>query len=80
MRHYHDHGQMEHLGVELQKTKALGAKAVFKPRLGVHLHLEKHHWVLRGAGLTASGPERPVKAVVHRLELGSLIAVERIPR
>ena len=55
---------MLHLRVELEKAKALGAKAVFKPRLGVHLHLKQHHWVLRGAGLTAFGPKGPIKAMV----------------
>ena len=64
MRHHHDHSQMQHLGVELQKTKALSAEAVFKPRLGVHLHLKQHHWVLRGAGLAAFGPKGPIKAMV----------------
>ncbi|MCX5967646.1 MAG: hypothetical protein NTV57_08420 [Cyanobacteria bacterium] len=80
VRHYHDNGQVLHLGVELEKAKALGAKAMLEPRLGVHLHLKQHHWVLRRAFVSRARPKRPVKAMVRRFELRSLKAVERIPR
>ena len=80
LRHHHDHSQMQHLGVELQKTKALSAEAVFKPRLGVHLHLKQHHWVLRGAGLAAFGPKGPIKTMVSCFELRRVKSIERITR
>jgi hypothetical protein len=35
---------MQHLGVDLEKAKALGAKAMLEPRLAVHLHLQHHRW------------------------------------
>ena len=62
--HHHHHGQMQHLGVELEKTKALGAKAMLEPRLAVHLHLQQHHRLLRRARLAISGPKGPIKAMV----------------
>ena len=80
VRHHHDHGQVLHLGVELQKARGLGDQPVLEPRLGVHLHLQQHHRLLRRAGLAAFGPKRPIKAMVRRLELGCLKAVERIAR
>jgi hypothetical protein len=54
---------MQHLGMELEKAKALSAEAVLEPHLGVHLHLEQHHRLLRGAGLAAFGPKGPIKAI-----------------
>ena len=71
---------MQHLGVELEKAKALGAKAVLEPRLAVHLHLKQHHWVLRGARLPDSGPERPIKTMARSFQLWRLKTVERIAR
>jgi hypothetical protein len=35
--------------MELEKAKALGAKAMLEPRLGVHLHLQQHHRPLGGS-------------------------------
>ena len=43
---HHNHGQVLHLGVQLQEAKALGAQTVLEPRLGVHLHLQQHHRLL----------------------------------
>lgn len=43
---HHDHGQVLNMGIELEKAKALGAKTVLEPRLGVHLNLKKHHRLL----------------------------------
>ncbi|MCP9910206.1 hypothetical protein KBZ15_09850 [Cyanobium sp. BA20m-p-22] len=34
---HHDHPQMQHLGVELEKASALGKEAVLEPRLGMHM-------------------------------------------
>lgn len=48
---HHNHGQVLHLGVQLEKAKALGAQTVLEPRLGVHLHLQQHHRLLGCAGL-----------------------------
>ena len=33
VRHRHHHGQMQHLGVDMEKAKALGAKAMLEPGL-----------------------------------------------
>jgi hypothetical protein len=49
--------------VELEKAKALGPQPVHKTWFAVHLHLQQHHWLLRCAGLAASGPKRPIKAI-----------------
>jgi hypothetical protein len=40
---HHNHGQVLHLRVQLEKAKALVAQPVLEPRLGVHLHLQQHH-------------------------------------
>ena len=48
---HHDHGQVLHLRVQLEKAKALGTQSVLEPRLGVHLHLQQHHRLLLCAGL-----------------------------
>ena len=40
VRHHHHDSQMLHLGVKLQKAKALGAQPVFEAWLGMHLHLD----------------------------------------
>ena len=53
---------------------------MFKPRLGVHLHLKQHHWVLRGAGLAAFGPKGPIKTMVSCFELRRVKSIERIAR
>jgi hypothetical protein len=71
---------MEHLRVELEKAKDLGAKAVLEPRLAVHLHFQQHYRLLWRAGLAVFGPKSPVKAMVRRLELGCLKPIERIAR
>ena len=71
---------MQHLGVELEKASGLSKQTVLEPRLGVHLHLEKHHWVLRGAGLTAFGPKGPIKTMVSCFEFRRVKSIERIPR
>ena len=59
VRHHNDHSQMQHLGVELEKAKALGAKAMLKPRLAVHLHLKQHHRLLWCARLARCWAKRP---------------------
>ena len=66
VRHYNNHGQMQHLGVELKKTKALGSQAVLEALLGVHLHLQQHHRLLGCFALTATWPEDAIKTVIHR--------------
>jgi hypothetical protein len=64
VRHHHHHGQMQHLGVELEKASGLGKQTVLEPRLAVHLHLQQHHRLLRCARLAISGPKGPIKAMV----------------
>jgi len=39
-RDHHNHSQMLHLVMELEKAKAVSAKAMLEPRLGVHLRLQ----------------------------------------
>ena len=78
VRHHHNHGQMLHLGMELQKAKTLGAQTVLEPRLGVHLHLQQHHRLLGGARFCRARPEHSIEAMVHRLELRRLKAIKRI--
>lgn len=51
VRHHHNHGQVLHLGVQLEKAKALGTQTVLEPRLGVHLNLQQHHRPLLCVGL-----------------------------
>ena len=46
VRHHHNHGQVQHLAVQLEKAKALGTQTVLEPRPGVHLHLQQHHRLL----------------------------------
>ena len=46
VRHHDHYGQVQHLGMELEKAKALGTQTVLEPRLGVHLHLQQHHRLL----------------------------------
>jgi len=77
---HHDHGQMEYLGMELQKAEGLSSEPVLELGSGLHLHLEQHHRLLRCADLATPRPEHAIEAVIHRLELRSLKAVERIPR
>ena len=43
VRHHHNHCQMQHLGMQLQKASGLSKEPVLEPRLGVHLHLQQHH-------------------------------------
>ena len=43
VRHHHNHGQVLHLGVELQEASSLGKQPMFEPRLALHLHLQQHH-------------------------------------
>jgi hypothetical protein len=78
MRHHHDNGQVQDLGVELQKASGLGKEAVLESRLGVHLHLQQHHRPIRPAGLCASGPEHPIEAMVDRFELSGVKAIQHI--
>ena len=80
VRHQHHHGQVLHLRMQLQKAKALSAKPVLEPTLAVHLHFQQHHRLLRRADLPASGPERPIEAMVRRLQLRRLKAIERVAR
>ena len=80
VRHHHDHRQMQHLGVELQKASGLGKQAVHEPRLGVHLHLQQHHGPIRRTNIPRAGPERPIKTMARRFELRSLKAIELIAR
>jgi hypothetical protein len=70
VRHQHDHGQMLHLGMQLEKAKALSSQSVLETLLGVHLHLQQHHRLLRRARVCSTRPERSIKAVVGRLQLG----------
>jgi hypothetical protein len=80
VRHHHNHGQVLHLGMELQKAKTLGAQTVLEPRLGVHLHLQQYHRLLGCARFYRARPERPIESMVCRLELWRLKPVERIAR
>jgi hypothetical protein len=80
VRHQHHHGQVQHLRVQLEEAKALSAQTMLEPRLGVHLHLQQHHGPIRRANVAASGPERPIKAMVRRFELRRLKAIKRIAR
>ena len=59
VRHDDHHSQMFHLGVELQKAKALSAEAMREPRLAVHLHLEQHNRLLWRALVSQARPKRP---------------------
>jgi len=70
VRHHHNHRQVLHLGVELEKAKALSAQAVLEPRLGVHLDLQQHHLPLRGVGFRASGLKSAIEAMVGCFEFG----------
>ncbi len=78
VRHHHDHGQVQHLGMELQEARRLGKQPVREPGFAVHLHLQQHHRLLRRAALTAARPEQVIKAVVGSLELSRLKAIRRI--
>jgi hypothetical protein len=66
VRKHNNHGQMLHLGMELEKAKALGSQAVLEPRLGAHLHLQRHHRLLGCAAIDAPWPEDTIKTVIHR--------------
>ena len=72
LRHHDHYGQVLHLGMELEKAKALGAQTVLEPRLGVHLHLQQHHWPICRTGLPRSRPERAIEAMAGRLQLRRL--------
>jgi hypothetical protein len=69
VRHHDHHGQVLHLGVQLEKAKALGTQPVLEPRLSVHLHLQQHHRLLGGARFYRARPERPIETMAGRLEL-----------
>ena len=71
---------MLHLRVELEKAKALGPQPVLEPRLGVHLHLQQHHRLLRRTRIPRAGPERPIETMVGSFQLWRLKTVERIAR
>ena len=77
--HHHHHLQMPHLGVQLQKAQGLGSQPVLEPRLAVHLQLQLHHRLPRGAGQAPLRPEHTVEAMVHGFQLHRLEAVELIP-
>ncbi len=78
VRHHHDHREVLHLRVQLQKSEGLGIQPMLEPRLAVHLLLQQHHWTLRRAGFTAPWPEHAIEAVVQRLEFGGIKAIQRI--
>ena len=54
---------MLHLVIEPEKAKALSAKAMLEPRLGVHLRLQQHHGPLSVAGLRTFRPSRPIETM-----------------
>ena len=62
--HRHHHGQMQYLGVELQKASGLSKQTVLEPWLGVHLHLQQHHRLLRRAFVSRARPIGPIKGMV----------------
>jgi hypothetical protein len=72
--------QVLHLGVELHKARCLRPQTVLEPRLGVHLHLQQHHRLLGCAHFCRARPERAIEAMVCRLGLWRLKAVEGIAR
>ncbi len=80
MRHQHDHGQVQHMRMQLQKVKAMGAKTVLEPRLGVHLHLQQHDRLFRCAPFRRARPEDPIEAMVCGFKFRRLEAIERISR
>ena len=57
---------MKQLGVLFQKPMALGCQTVLWARLGVHLHLEQHHWLLWGTRCYSKG-QKNIQPVVDRL-------------
>ena len=64
VRHHHHHGQMQHLGVELEKASGLSKQTVLEPRLAVHLHLEKHRRLFWCALVSRARPKRTIKTMV----------------
>ena len=72
VRNHNNHGEMLHLGMELQEASGLGKQPVLEPRLGVHLHLQQHHRLLGGARFYRARPEGPIESMVCRLELWRL--------
>jgi hypothetical protein len=73
-----------HLRVLLQKAVGLRRQAVVEAEVGVHLHLQQHHWELLAASFGAAGaltgPEHAVEAVAQLLELQGFKSVEAVTR
>ena len=69
MGHYHNHGQVLDLGVQLHKTRCLRPEAVPETLFGMHLHVQQHHRLLGCARFCRARPERPIKSMVRRFQL-----------
>ena len=80
MWHHHDHSEMLHLWVQLQKARGLSKQPMFEPRFGVHLHLQQQHRPFRRARFCRARPEGSIEAVVRRFQFGSIKAIQRITR
>ncbi len=66
--HQHQHPEMFHLLVLLQKPEGFRRKAAVEAPIGVHLHLQKHHRQLGAAAGVIAGPEHAIGVVGHLLE------------
>ena len=66
MRHHDHHGQVLHLGMELQEASSLGKQPVLEPRLALHLHLQQNNRLLGCALVSQARPKRPIEAMVRR--------------
>jgi len=71
VRHHHNHGEMLHLGVELRKARCLRPQAVLEPGLGVHLHLEQHHGLIRQPASPLLGQNTPSRRWFTALSSGA---------
>ena len=78
----HHHLQVLHLRMLLKEPAALRCQAVLEARIGVHLHLQQHHWELLAAGFGAAGalarPEHAVEAMAQLFELEGFKSVEAV--
>lgn len=74
MWHHHNHSEMLHLWMLLQKANGLSKQPVFEPMFGVYLHLKQHHQLLLLAGFRGMRREHPIEAMVHRFEFRRVVA------
>jgi hypothetical protein len=65
----HQHLQMFHLLVLLQKPEGSRRKPAVKSPIGVHLHLQDHHRKRFAAAGVMAGPEHAIEMVSHLLRV-----------